>query len=534
MDDGTERIEAPFFGTGNYFRTHYKSQLPQIQLQAPQRLHEFVVGDHLELSLRGYLELVLANNTELAIQKLTIETPRNAITRSLARFDPTVSSSFRSTRNLRPTSDQLEGAQELNTLGQPLDFSYDQSLDTGTSYSIGFDGFKNSTNSQFATVNPSIDAGMNFSVSQSLMRNRGRRVNRLTVMVAQTRFKQSRYDLQNQILGILSFAENTYWALIEARENLRVSRESLELNETLLKRAERELELGAISPLDIYQPQQNRAAAEIFVTQAIYRLAQAEDALRRQIGADLDPDFQNMPIELTEPVLPPEDDEEIDPEAMVEFAYKSRPDLMSVAQNIAIDELNYDVAKNDLRPDLSFGLFYSSKGLGGNVAEFDDATPPNLIGVVPGGLGDALRQVWGFDFPTYGFSLTLRLPIRDRRAVANLADAAVSKRLDTLRIRQAEQDVRLEVLNAVNQLESSKARVKLSQTQLDFSEKRLEAEQKKYDLGVTTIFLLIQAQNDLTSAQSDLVTQASGYRRSLTRLLQVTARLLEERGVVVQ
>jgi outer membrane protein TolC len=433
-----------------------------------------------------------------------------------------------------PTSTQLEGADVLSALSQPLDFSYNQSLDTGTSYSLGFGGVKSSTNSQFRTVNPSIDASMDFSASQALLRNRGRRVNRLTVMVAQTRFHQSRYNLQDQILGILAFAENTYWSVIEARESLRVNEEALRLNEALLKRAERELELGAISPLDIYQPQQNRASAEIFVTQATYRLAQSLDALRRQIGADLDPDFQTMPIVLTEPVLPPDDNETIDPESMVELAYKSRPDLMSVAQNVKIDDLNYDIAKNDLRPDLSLGVFYSSKGLGGNVGIFDNSEPPILIGVSPGGLGDALGQIWRFNYPTYGFSLTLQLPVRDRRAVANLADAAVSKRLDTLRIRQAEQDARLEVLNAVNQLEGSKARVKLSQTQLDFSQKRLEAEQKKYDLGVTTIFLLIQAQNDLASAQSDLVTQAAQYRRSLTSLLQVTGQLLERRGVTVQ
>ena len=140
----------------------------------------------------------------------------------------------------------------------------------------------------------------------------------------------------------------------------------------------------------------------------------------------------------------------------------------------------------------------------------------------------------GFDYPTYGFSLNLRLPIRDRRAVADLADAAVSKRMNTLRARSTEQTIRLEVLNAVNQLESSKARVKLAKTSLDFSQKRVDAEQQKYDLGVTTIYFLLDAQNSLAASQSELVTQASQYRRNLTTLLRVTGQLLEQRGVVVR
>jgi len=325
--------------------------------------------------------------------------------------------------------------------------------------------------------------------------------------------------------------------VIEARENLRVAEENLRLNEALLKRSERELELGAISPLDIYQPQQNLENARIALTQAQYRLEQTVDALRRQIGADLDPDFRHMPVVLTEPVLPPSEEETIDPEQMVEAAYRLRPDFKSALESLQIDDLSYEAVRNRLRPDLSLTLSYSSSGLGGRIFEFVQepgfGRPSVPTGTIPGGLGQALEQIFGFDFPTYSFTLSLRLPLRDRRAVADLADVAVSKKANMLRAQSLEQDIRLEVLNAVSQVESSKARVKLAQTALEFSRKRLEAEQKKYDLGVTTIFFLIQAQNDLVAAQSQVVTQATLYRRNLVNLLRVTGQLLEERGVVV-
>ena len=533
MKDGTELIEAPIFGTPSFFRTHFASPYPRVQLQAPSRFNDFVVDSHLELSLRNYLELVLANNTDIAIQKLNIESPKNAITSALAIYDPTVTASFRSTRSTGTTTDVLEGDEERSIrLTQPLSVSYQQMLRTGTTYNVEFSGSKSASNSILTKVNPTLSSSMGFSITQPLMRNFGSRVNRLSIMVAQSRLKASQYDLEYQIIRLLAQAESTYWNAVDSRENLSVAEEALKLSEAMLKRSNRELELGAISPLDIYQPEETRAMRQIAVSQASFRLAQALDALRQQMGADLDPDFRHMPITLTEQVLPPADEETIDAEAMVEIAYAKRSDLKSTMQNLDIDDLNYESAKNSLRPDLSLGLNYSSAGIGGTFREIDDAF--NVINTIPGGLSDALNQVFGFNFPTYGFNLTLRLPIRDRRAVASLANAAVSMRMDNLRVRNAEQSIRLEVLNAVNQLESSKARVKLAQTSLEFSQKRADAEQTKYDLGVTDIYFLLDAQSRLAEAQSDVVTQAAQYHRNLTNLLQVTGQLLEERGIVVQ
>ncbi|MCW5980118.1 MAG: TolC family protein [Bryobacteraceae bacterium] len=530
MPDGAAVLDAPVFGTGAYFRTHFRSEQPRIFLKAPARLSDFAVDGHIELSLKNYLELVLANNTDIEVQKWALEIPRNAITRSLGAFDPAVLATFRSTRDTTPTASELDGAPTLTRLTQPLSFTYQQTLDTGTIYSLGFSGNKFSSNSAFATVNPSIGSSLDFSVQQPLLRNFGRFNNRLAVMVAESQLKRSRHDVETELFRLIQVAENTYWAVVEARENLRVNEEALRLADALLKRAEKELELGAISPLDIYQPQQTKANREIFVTQSHFRLEQTIDALRRQIGADLDPDFRRVPIELTEPVLPPTETAAPEPEQLIERAYLKRPDLKSALQGLDIDDLNFDFARNQLKPDLALGLFYSTSGLGGTTFTEQQGVPR----VIPGGLGDALSQVFGFNFPTYGFSLSLRLPIRDRRGAANMADAVVSKRLNTLRARNIEQGIRLDVLTAVNNLESSKAGVRLAQVSVDFAQKRVDAEQKKYDLGVTTIFFLLQAQNDLASSQAELVTQAAQYRRNLTNLLRVTGDLLEERGVVVQ
>jgi outer membrane protein TolC len=192
-----------------------------------------------------------------------------------------------------------------------------------------------------------------------------------------------------------------------------------------------------------------------------------------------------------------------------------------------------------LRPDLSLTASYASSGRGGPFFQRTNIFGPEgpvgtVITVIPGGFGDALSQLFNFNFPTYAFGLTLRLPIRDRTAAANLADAMVQKRLDALRARNLEQTVRLEVLNAISQVESSREAVKLAQVARDLAQKNLEAEQKKYELGTTVLFFVLDAQTRLTTAQSRLLTESINYRRNLLNLLRVTGELLEQRGIAIQ
>jgi outer membrane protein TolC len=528
------------FPQASYFRERFSAPTPpRVELQPPVRLSDFVVDGKLELSLRSYLDLVLANNTEIAISRLSIEQPRNQITAQYGRFDPILTMDFRPRRSVSPTTDALAGAAVASNLSQPLNFGYTHVLESGTEYTVSFGGTRSSNNSAFTNVNPAFNTNFAFAFAQPLLRDRGGYVNKLNIMVARSRFRQSEYNMHDQLMQILQRAEQAYWNVIEARESLKVQEQGLALQDESLKRSQRELELGAISPLEIYRPQQSYATQEVAVTQFRYRLQQQEDALRRQMGADLDPQYRNMPIVLTETTLPPQDDKPLDKEFYVETAFQKRPDLKAQLQAIDINDLQHRSAKNRLLPALALTGSYASQGVGGNVFErtdvfTGDGTRSQVISMIPGGLGDALNQVFHFNYPVYSFGLNLRLPIRDRATTAELANVAVNKRIEALRARQIEQQIRLDVLNAVTQVESARAAVKLAQVALDFSQKNREAEQKRYDLGVTTLFFLLDAQQQETRAQAALVTESVNYRRALLQLLRVSGQLLEERGVQIQ
>jgi outer membrane protein TolC len=535
----TPTASAPAFGTGSYFRKVFgQNESPHIELKPPVRLSEFVADGKLELSMRNYIDLVLANNTDVQVQRLSVEVPRNEILRRYSIFDPLLQASFTSQRTKQPTNDVLAGAATLNSLSQPLRFGVSQMLPTGTTWNMSFLGTKSSTNSSFSSYNPAITSALNFGFTQPLLRGRGTFYTKLPITIAQSRLRQSQYNIEDQVLRLVNTAENAYWDVILAREQLKVQESNLALNEQLLKRSRRELELGAISQLDIYQPEAQFKNAELAVSQARFRLQSVEDVLRRQISADLDPAIRDLPIVLTEDVAPPPQTA-LDRETLVDRAMRQRPDLKSVRQAMDVDELSIRSASNFLKPDFRLTGGYGSYGRGGMFTERSnifngDGTSSQVINVIPGGLGDSLNQLFGFGFPAWNFGVQLSLPLRDRRAAADYADAVVNKRLDMLRVRSQEQVARLEVANALTEVERSRASVELARVALDLAQKRLDAEQKKFDLGTTTLFFVLDAQTAYNASQSNLVNQTVTYRRNITTLSRVTGDLLTERGISIQ
>ena len=523
----TPTASAPLFGTGSWYRKTFHTDIsPRIELKPPVRLPDYVVGGKLELSLRSYIELVLANNTDVAITRLTVETSRNNILRQYSIFDPLAFANFNATRALAPVAGDTAS---YSSLTQPVNFGYGQTLSTGTTYSIGYSATKTSSSGVFdipGSYNPYVTSNLTLAFAQPLLRGRGSYVTRLPITIARSRLRADEYGILDQLLNLVLVAESAYWDVIQARENVRVQEQGLALADASLKRAQRELELGAISSLDIYQPEAQYQNFKILLTQARYQLQQTEDVLRRQIGADLDPAVRVLPITLTEAIDPPVE-RPFDKEELVQKAIRLRPDINQQRQFLDVDDLDIRSAANSLKPSLALTGQYGGFGRSGTY--FDGN---NIIG--GGGFSDSASQLFGFGYPSYGFGLSLQLPIRDRRASADYADAVVSKRLNALKVRSAEQSARQAVLNGISRVESSRASVELARVALDLAQKRVEAEQKKYDLGVSTLFFLLDAQSALNRAQSDLVNQSVNYRKDLLSLQRTTGELLAERNITIQ
>ena len=523
-----------------YFRETFQKTQTKVELKDPVRLKDFVADGKLELSLKHFLELVMANNTDIQLQLISLEIPKNNILAAFGVWDPKALASFTTTRSTTvPTNATTaqNAASLTKSLNQPYNLQYSQTLPEGLSYTASFSGTKNSQTNSYNNYNPSLTANMRFSVTQPLIQNRGSYVNRIPLMMAQSSYRISDYIMRQQLLTFVNTAETSYWNVILARENVRVAESGQTNASEFLKYMQKQLELGALSPLDIYNPEQSLATAELSVSQAKFALAQAEDVLRHQVGADLDPEIRKLPISLTESVdLGPADSLPVDREQSVAKALANHPAMKEALQKLDSDDLGIHSAKNGLLPNLSFSMYYQSNGTGGMYNPgFSTITGAGTVAtVIPGGIADALDQMFGFGYPAYYAGLTLNLPIKNRAASAAMATATVQKKTDMLNLRNQEQAIRLNILTGVTKLEGAIEQLKLARTAMDFAQKNLDAENTKFQLGTETNQNVINAQTVLVQAQSAVVTNQIGVRLNLLNLLTQTGELLDERGIVVR
>ena len=521
---------AQTFPSPEYFQRFFHYPQVQTQLPGPQSLEEYIVDGKLRLSLQDAIRLMLLNNTEVRISQSQLDQSSFGVGRAYSTFDPLFTAGFTPQRSSQPTTSSLQGAQTLSQLQQQTNFAYNQQFQTGTSYSIGFSTQRFTTNSSFALFNPSFTSGATFTVGQHLLRCRGYVVNHGPILIAQRNVKQARANFEAQLNDSILTVVNQYWSLVQAQKNLAVVQDSLHLAEQSYAHDKRALELGALSPLDIYRSEATVAQRRLQVIQAEYAVKPLEDQFRRTIGADLDSRAGALDINLVESAEASGDLATEDIPTALETALSKRPELEAVRQQLANDDTNVYIAHNNLQPDLSLTGAYTSNGIGGNVIDTSGGTP---VVVSRGGLLDALDQVGGFGFPTYSVGLNLRLPIKNHQAEADLGSALVSKRSDLYQLRSRQQAITLEVRNAVHQLEVSKLSLTAAAQALDLAKKTLAADQRKYELGAETIFFVLDAQNTVQQAQQSYLQAQIGYQLALAALDHATGNLLEHNRVLI-
>jgi len=497
-------------------------QKPAAPLPAPQGLQDHVANGKLVLSLDDSIRLALSNNTDIRLDHSQIEFAQDNLHRAYGPFDPLVKSSFSDNRAKSPTITQIQGAPVLDTLSQTTTLGYAQTFQTGTNFQTSFNTNKLSTNDSLSLVNPSLASYLQFTVNQPLLRNFGLFPNRAPILIAQRNLNQARSVFQGEVNDIILQAVANYWNVILARESLVVQRKSLEEAQKSYDHDKKALGLGALPPLDIYRSESQVASRRVGVIQAEYALKQTEDLFRQVIGADLDPSFRVLDLELTDQPEPLGALPSTDIATTLTRALANRPELEATRQQLAGDELNIRLAHNNLKPDLELSGYYSGNGLGGT---------NTTVGSPP--LGNGLNQVFRFTYPAYGASLSLNLPIKNHSAEASLADASVSRSRDQYQQRRTTQNITLDVTNAVHALEQAKLSMEASKVALDLAQKSLHADERKYELGAETVFFVLDAQTQLAQAALNLIQSQVNFQIAVAQLDHSTGDLLEHHHVQI-
>jgi outer membrane protein len=491
----------------------------QTELPMPQGFQAYVKDGKLQLSLADAIRLALANNTDIQLDVSPIDTAKYGIDFAKAPFDVSLTSGFNTQRSNTATI-QGQGLTVPSQLLQTYQLGVSKTFETGTNVQVSTNATKSSTNSAVipGEPNPAIFGNVNFSFSQPLLRGAWLLPNRGPILIAQRNLAQARATFKQEVSGIILNVVGQYWNVVNARESLAVQQKSLAEAQQSYDHDKLSLEKGALPPLDIYRSESQVATVKVSVIQAEYALKEAEDTFRRVIGADIDPNIRALDVDLTEQAEPSGELMTMDIATALEKAMAERPELEVQRLQLANDDLNIRIAHNGLEPNLLLTGTYQANG------QNSTNNGPFL---------EALGQTYGFDFPTYGFGLTLNFPIKNHAAEANLGNAEVTKRHDLYSERQLHQQITQDVSDSVHQLEQSKLSMEAAKIALDLAQKNLQAEQRKYELGAETLFVVLQTQTELASAEESLLQAQVGYQLAVVSVDNATGELLGHFGVQI-
>ena len=508
-------------------------------LPPPSALRDHVVNGKLRLTLEDAILLTLLNNPDVRLARTPVDQAQYRIMGAYAPFDPLLSANTLNQRSLFQATNELQGvgggsmvpsSGTLNQLTQTGFVSYTQTFETGTVFSTSFSGSKGDNNNNFYFINPYFNAGWNLQLTQPLLRNRGFFPNMAPIRIARRSANASQDTFEAQVNATIQQAINQYWSVVLARESLRVADASLKQAQATYDHDKRALDLGALPPLDIYRSQSEVAQRRVASIQAEYQLKQQEDAFRQVIGADLDPYVGALDLDLVQDPVPMEPLFSIDISTAQALAQQHRPEFAALREQLVADDLNVRLARNNALPDLELQGTYNPQGTGGT--QYNNFVTPPVV--TPGGFGDALSQLFGFGYPTYSLGLTFNFPLRNRAARAALGEARITKTNDLYQMRREEQTVRLDVMNAVHSLEQAKLSISAAKIARDLTEKTVESEQRKYELGTGTIFLVLEAQTELATTETALVQAEVNYQMALAAVDHATGTLLERHRVQLE
>ncbi|MGH9236600.1 MAG: TolC family protein [Vicinamibacterales bacterium] len=473
-------------------------------------------GTVVELALDDATARALERNLDIAVERLNPQTFDFSLAALDANYRPTLNSNFGVRSQSQFQRSQTAGA--ANSLGllttDTLTNNYGISQNMkwgGGSFAVGFNNSRQEQSDLFATRNPALNANLTAAYVQPLLRNFRIDGTRASLQITQINQQISETALRATISRTLVNVRNAYWDLVYAIASAEVAERSLALATRLVEDNQARVEVGTLAPLDVLQAQAEQANRRGTVAQTAAARRTAELALKQLIVNGTDDPLWNVTIEPID--RPTYASTPVDVADAVRRALGIRTDLETARRQLASNDISLKSLTDQQMPALDLTASYGMAGIGGPQF-FRSGFGGAVTDVVPSGYTDALRLLAGRDAPSWNVALNFSYPIGASPAEANVARARLQQRQTIAQTRAMELRVATEVTNAALQVEATRERLQAATVALDLAEKRLEAEQSRFDVGLTTNFFVVQAQRDLRDAQNVELRTLLDYRRA--------------------
>ncbi|MGD2245937.1 MAG: TolC family protein [Candidatus Aminicenantes bacterium] len=485
----------------------------------------------LSLTLEECVIRTLKDNLNVAVEVINPDLADASVTKAKETFMPRLDIGFGNERIANPSSWWLEQADTVINKDMNYSATLVQPIPTGGNFSLSLNNNRYETNSGFQVINPRYGSTLRFGLTQPLLKNFGFKVSRKEIIVAQNNLDISIRQFEKTLLDTIYRVQEAYWNLVYAIDDYNVKQQSLQLAQDLLAKNKKEVEVGKLAEIEILNAEAVVASREADILQAEALIRRSEDVLKDLLN--LTAEGEMSPEKIVPLDKPSFIQKEISLEEALREALEKNPDLEMLKKTLETNELNLDVAKNQLLPGLDLEFSYWSPGLSGTEIVFDPLNPFGPpIGTIDHPASDALKDAFGFKYNNWSVGLTLSLPLSSFTTKADYVRAKMEIEKSQLELINQEKQVYLEVKNAVRDVETNYKRVQAYRLARELAEKRLEAEVKKLDVGLTTNYFVLQYQEELSRERSLELKSLVDYNLALARLEKAMGTSLEKRNIV--
>ena len=413
-----------------------------------------------------------------------------------------------------------------------------QGFPSGATAALVWANSYNETNSLRSNFNPSLISALTLRVTQPLLQGFGVAVNTRNIEVARNNHEISNLQFKRQVEEVVTRVAGIYWGLVSLRAQVESQMQNLELARKLYEDNKRRVEIGTLAPIEII-----RAEAEVAAREADLTAAQTEVQLQETVLKDAISVTGIASPTLLHSEIVPTDEIEIDaaeqlrPLAeLMEIALSARADMAQNRIRLRNTDLGLIGVRNGMLPSADLRVDLTNNALAGSVNESFTGIPGQDGLVSPyflGGLGNAAGQLFRRNFPDYQVRLQVNIPLKNRQARADYTAALLEKRQQQIQLVQAQNAIRTEVQSAVIRIQQARARYAAALKAQELQEQTLDAEQKKYNLGASTIFQVVQAQRDLANARTNVIATQNEYANARINLDRSTGHTLTAHNISI-
>ena len=488
-----------------------EARLQAGQTPAPSPAIRLTLSEAVDLALKQNLD-ISAEQLNPRIQDLSVALVRTA-------FSPSVNSTVGQRSQARLPTSQLNGGQRVLNDTSTYNAGVSQTVPWfGGSASLSWNNSKLVTTDLFTLFNPQYVSTLTAQYTQPLLKNLWIDSTRRQLATSRISRELSDIQLRAVITVTLANTRNAYWDLVYATQAVDVARRSLALAEKLVEDNKIRVEVGALAKIDIVQAEAEAATRRQALALAEATQQTTELALKRLIVSGTADPLWDAPIDPID--RPSFSAEAVDIKAAVRSALEKRTDLVQARRQLDSNDITIKYLKNQQLPQLDLVASYGAQGLGGT--RFDrDRLGGTVTAEYPGYYKDALAHIKNREFPTWNVQLNLTYPIGRSSAEIQYARARLQRDQTHAEMKALELTVATEVTSTALSVRSTQKRVEAATAARALAQQRLEAEQSKFDVGMSTNFFVVQAQRDLADAQITELRAQLDYRKALVDFQRV-------------